>query len=209
MTNLRFGVISDIDFENGLARVHFEEDDIVSAPLKISVMRSKGDQVSFPFVVNEHVWCIMDEFLEYGVIGGAIYDEGNKPGGSAASKLLIRFADNSAIEYDRISHILSFDIKGDVNVKSTGNVSIEAPSVIIDAIETEITGTLLVKGIAAIGGLTGVTTGAAGGDIDAGTSKLKVQDIQATGDITVGNISLKTHKHTSAGSGSPTGPPLP
>jgi phage baseplate assembly protein V len=209
MTNLQFGIISDIDFKSGLARVYFEEDEVVSAPLKISVMRSKGDQISFPFSVNEHVWCIMDENFEYGVIGGAIYDEGNKPANSEAGKLLIRFADNSTIEYDRNSHILSFDIKGDISVKSTGNVTIKSPQVKIDAVSTEITGTLMVAGVASVGGLTGVTSGAPGGDIEAGESILKVQKVEATGDVVVGDISLKSHKHTSGGSGSPTGPPLP
>jgi phage baseplate assembly protein V len=216
---LKFGIVSNLDISNGQAKVYFEEDEMESAWLKISVMRSAPDQISFPFDINEHVWCLMDEHAEYGVIGGAIYDDENTPSGSAAGMLKITFGDNSVIQYNRNSHILSLDIKGDINVKSGGNITVEttgtgsveikATSVKIDALNTEITGALLVKGVAAVGGLTGASGGVAGGDIEAGDSLLKVKDIAAENDVIAGTISLQTHIHTSGGSGSPTSTPIP
>lgn len=219
MTKLMFGIISDIDAANGLARVYFEEDDFVSAPLKISVMRAMGDQISFPFVVNEHVWCMMDEHCEYGVIGGAIYDENNTPAGSAAGKLLISFGDNSTIEYDRNSHTLSIDVKGDVTVKCntleaevTGAAKVTAETVEIDATETTIkgilnvTGAANIEGVASVGGLASFTPGS---PVDGSTADLHVKSVTSTGDIKAGTISLETHTHTAPSGGGPTTAPLP
>lgn len=210
---LKFGLISEIDFSTGLARVNFPDDDFVSAWLKISVMRSAGDQVSFPFEVNEHVWCIMDENWEYGVIGGAVYDETNKPSGSAAGLLQIKFTDNSTITYNRNSHILKLDIKGQVEVKAT-EVSIESGTVEIDAATTTIKGILNVQGAANIQGMASVggLSGISGGNVKAGDSVIEVKELQATGDvksegdIKAGAISLKTHIHTVPSGGGTSGP---
>lgn len=219
MTKLMFGIISDMDAPNGLARVYFEEDDLVSAPLKISVMRSMGDQISFPFAVNEHVWCIMDEHCEYGVIGGAIYDDNNLPAGSAAGKLLISFGDSSTIEYDRNSHTLSIDVKGPLTVKCdtltaevTGEAKITAATVEIDATETTVKGILNVQGaaniegVASVGGLASFTPG---DPVDGSTADLHVKTVTSTGEIKAGTISLETHTHTAPSGGGPTTEPLP
>lgn len=207
---LKFGIISQIDLDKGLARVYFEEDDFVSAPLKISVMRSGPDQVSFPFDINEHVWCLMDEHCEYGVIGGAVYDEGNKPSGSGKGKLKFSFADTSTIEYDRISHILTLDIKGKAVINCTGKAEISASEVDITAAKTTVTGILEVSGAATVMGILsmGGLAGISGAPIPGGDAVLNVKDVVATGDVKVGTVSLKTHIHTSGGAGSPTTAPV-
>jgi len=215
---LKFGIISEIDIESGLARVYFEEDDFVSAPLKISVMRSYGDQIFFPFVVNEHVYCVLDDNWEYGVIAGAIYDEKNKPAGSAKGKFLLKFNDSSTIEYDQESATLTLDIKGTVNIKCSdsnvecsGKATVKADEVEIEAAKTDIKGILNVsgaaniQGVASVGGLAGIS----GGAVEAGDSEIKVEKLTATNDVTAGTVSLKTHRHTSSGSGSPTSAPIP
>lgn len=215
---LKFGIISNLDIGSGLAKVYFEEDDMESAWLKISVMRAGPDQVSFPFNIKEHVWCLMDEHAEYGVIGGAVYDDGNKPAGSAAGKLLIRFADNSTIEYDRNSHILGLDIKGKVNINcteanltSTSKVNINAPEVNITAVTTKIDGILNVTGAATVAGVLsmGGLSGISGAPIPGDTAELNVKKVTATEDVTAGTISLATHIHLSASPGNPTTTPVP
>lgn len=216
---LKFGIISSIDFSAGLARVYFEEDDIVSAPLKISVMRAGPDQVTFPFGLNEHVWCLMDEHSEYGVIGGAIFDEENNPSGMAAGKLLIKFADSSFIQYDRNSHILDVNINGKINVNCTeadvtctGASNVDAQQVNITAAETNITGivnitgALNVSGVASVGGLASITPGT---PVDAGSADLNVNSVNASDDIKAGTVSLKGHKHTSSPGGGITSTPIP
>lgn len=211
MTHFKFGIISNLDIPNGLAKVYFEEDDFESGWLKMSVMRSGKDQVSFPYDIKEHVWCVLDEHCEYGVIGGAVYDDNNKPEGSAAGRLKLLFGDNSTIEYDRSSSILKFDIQGKVHVSGTkiianaNEVDVTAQSVKITAPVTEIDGALTVSGVVSMGGISGVS----GADISGSGAKLNVNKVTASDDVTAGGISLKTHKHTSAASGSPTSTPLP
>lgn len=205
-----FGVISQIDAANGLARVYFEEDDFESAPLKISVMRSGPDQVSFPFDIREHVWCVMDEHCEYGVIGGAVYDDNNKPAGSAAGTLLIKFGDTSAIKYDRNSHILSLDIQGKVNINCneadvtcTTKLKVTAPETDITGI-LNVTGAANIQGIVSVGGLAAVS----GASINGSTVDLSVKSVTATNDITAGGKSLETHLHTAPSGGGTTSPPI-
>jgi len=99
--NLKFGKITEVDPDKGLAKVTFEEDDnLVTAFLPMSVPKSARDKYSIPFDVNEHVWCIMDDACEDGVIGGAIYDAQNKPSG-LADKTSVQFEGNMRVEYDR------------------------------------------------------------------------------------------------------------
>jgi phage baseplate assembly protein V len=210
MANLEYGVISEIDFVSGLARVKFLDDGLVSAPLKISVMRSGPDQFIFPFDVNEHVWCLMDDECEYGVIGGAIYDEGNVPPEVSKGILKLKFADNSAIEYNRNSHILSFDIQGKVSIKCdeanltcADSANITAKQVNIDGI-VNIAGAANIQGVVSVGGLAGIN----GGPVDAGEAAINAKSLEVTGDVKAGEVSLKQHKHTSTGSGSPTSIPI-
>lgn len=218
MTHLKFGIISNLDIPNGLAKVYFEEDGFESAWIKISVMRSAPDQVSFPFDIKEHVWCIMDEHCEYGVIGGAVYDEQNTPSGSAAGKLLITFGDSSAIEYNRETSILKFDIKGKITINCdeadltcTGEAKINAEQVTITAPETKIDGILSVTGAATIAGIASVggLAGIAGAPVDGTGTELNVKSVTASDDVTSGTISLQHHTHISGGSGSPTSEPTP
>ena len=105
--NLKFGKITEVDPVKGLAKVTFEEDDnLVTAFLPMSVPKSSGDKYSIPFDVNEHVWCIMDENCEDGVIGGAIYDAQNTPAGSA-QKTSVQFGGNMLVEYNRSTATLA------------------------------------------------------------------------------------------------------
>jgi len=230
---LKFGLISSIDIPNGLARVKFTDDDFVSAPLKMGVSRSGKDKVSFPYNVNEHVCCLMDDNLEYGVIVCAIYDEGNLPHEDAIDNILsINFGDNSSILYNRNSHTLKVDIKGSVNVdcygatvKSTGDikaecvsaeikattkVDIESIAVNIKATNTNVDGILNVAGAANVIGVVsmGGMAGIGGAPIPGSTAEINVAKVTATDDITAAGKSLKLHIHNSAAPGSPTTPPL-
>ena len=86
---LKFGFITEIDHSKGFVRVNFADDDIVSSPLPVSVPASKKDKYTFPFSINEQVWCLMDENSEFGVVGGAIYSEKDKPPQEATEDKLI------------------------------------------------------------------------------------------------------------------------
>lgn len=227
---LKFGLISEIDLTKGLARVNFAEDDMVSGWLKIGVMRSLNDQFTFPFAINEHVYCLMDENCEYGVICGAVYDEKNKPDGATAGVLKIKFGQNSVISFNGNSGILNVDIAGDAtikcakaNIESTGKTTVKATNIDLEATEVAVKGILSVTGVAKIqgvvsmGGMASITPGTplsaeSGTTIQVDTleaTNVNATDVSATGDVTAGVISLKTHKHLAPSGGGTTGPATP
>lgn len=99
---LRFGNISSVDTERGLARVRFEEDDIVTALLPMIGARTSKDKFYAMPDVGEHVACLMDEYAENGVILGAIYSTKNVPGEvKGQDKIGVEFASGDLIEQDR------------------------------------------------------------------------------------------------------------
>lgn len=97
---MKFGVVTEVDYAKGMARVLFTEDDLVSNWLPVSVPKSRNDK-NVNFVdKDDYVWCILDEQCEYGVIGGAIYSETNKPNGSD-KKIGVTYSDGSELYYDK------------------------------------------------------------------------------------------------------------
>lgn len=78
---IKFGLISDID-RNGLAKVNFDEDGIVSAWLPVLVPSSAGVKYYTDLELNTRVVCLMDHYCEDGVVLGAIYDADNKVEGA-------------------------------------------------------------------------------------------------------------------------------
>lgn len=99
---LRFGIISEVDPEKGKARVKFLEDDLVSAWLPVTQPKTQDDKYFYSPSINEQVWCLMDERLENGVIGGAIYSREDTPPDEAGRKKAgVKFSDGTLIEYDK------------------------------------------------------------------------------------------------------------
>lgn len=186
---LKFGHITEIDASKGLAKVKFDEDDIVSDWIKIGVRKSKEDKDSHGYDADEHVACLMDERCENGVVVCAVYDENNQPDGGNADKVRVKFKDGASVEYDRSNHTLTIDgiEKAIINTKEA---TITADTKVkIDCSDNEITGDLKV-----------------GGKLDVtGNIKSTSGDVEnATG------IKLGTHKHVGVTPGpGTTGIPTP
>jgi phage baseplate assembly protein V len=114
---LRFGNISSVDADRGLARVRFEEDGIVTALLPMIGSRTSRDKFYAMPDVGEHVACLMDEYAENGVILGAIYSTKNTPGEvKGQDKIGVEFASGDLIEQDRQERYLRVKM-GDTEVK--------------------------------------------------------------------------------------------
>lgn len=181
---LKFGYITELDVTKGMVRVNFTDLGIVSNLLPVSVPASKEDKYSFPFAINEHVWCLMDDNCEFGVVGGAIYSNKDVPDGSASEQSIdINIGAGKVVL--KISRL-------------TGEVSMQALKVFITSPDVEITGALNVTGAltaASFAGATGAPLSAPSG-------------INVTGDVSADGVSLKTHRHTGAGAGNPTSTPI-
>jgi phage baseplate assembly protein V len=221
---LKFGHISEMDAPKGLARVKFDgEDGMVSYWLPISSAGTKDGKFIIPFNVNEHVWCMMDENLEYGVIGGAIYDKANQPDDGSNTKVGVSFVEGLRIEYDRNSKTLTIDGEGDfkidINGTGKGKVNIKCNSAVIDSLtEAEVKNPVMIKLTTPLvecsGALTATAIGIGAGAPAAGNIEV-AGDMNVTGEMTAsqvkeGLIRLGTHKHSGVTTGAGTsGTPVP
>lgn len=213
---LKYGIISEIDQDAGMARVHFNDDDIVSDWLPILVPKAMEDSFSFFPDINEHVACLMDENAENGVVMGSMYNKQSKPNGGNANKWRVRFKDGTVIEYDRAENKLLADVKGKVEVKATGSVKVDgsstvevkatgavgvetsasatvkAPVVTLDAPSVVVTGILTAAQI-----VTAAGPGGSGGMQINGNLQVNNGSVQVpNGDVSAGTISLKDHLHS-------------
>lgn len=116
---IKFGYITELDLSKGMVRVNFTGDGIVSNLLPVSVPATKEDKYSFPFVINEHVWCLMDENCEFGVVGGAVYSNKDTPPTGADEQTIIVNINAGKLE-------LKIDRQtGDVNLITEGKIKIQ------------------------------------------------------------------------------------
>lgn len=125
---LKYGIISEVDTSKGLARVTFDDDGIVSGWLPVSVPKSLNDKFFAMPDVNEHVWCVMDDNAENGVIGGSLYSTVSQPIGGGADIVAVRFSDGTRVEYDRAGHKLTVTVGDSVLKVSQAGVTIKKGS---------------------------------------------------------------------------------
>lgn len=189
----KFGTISET--KKGFARVKFDDDDIVSNWLPVMVRRSLGDKDSWPYKVNEHVFCMMDENCEYGIIQGAVYNDADTPDtNEGAGKFRKLFEDGSFIEYNNNTHELTCNIQGKIKAIATGNIEATSQAEIKANASTKITCT---APIIKLDGDVQIT-----GDVQVDKT------LTATTDVQGGGKSLKLHVHTGVQPGAGvSGPP--
>ena len=204
MTRFKFGIVSEA--KPGFAKVFFKEDGLPSDWLPVLVRTSMKDKESWILNINEHVVCLCDEYLEDGVILGAIHSDPEPPdSGAAASKFRQVFEDGTYVEYDKESHILTANVQGSVICSATKDITASAGQSISAQASTQVTlkgpvinlqGNVNVIGVVSAGGLTlssiPEAEGADGkvhGDININGA------VNASGDVKSGSISLSNHKH--------------
>lgn len=222
---LKFGYISEVDATKGLARVKFDgEDEMVSGWLPMSMQGTVDGKFIIPLNVNEHVWCAMDENLEYGVIGGAIYDAKNSPDSGDNNKVRVSFVEGLWIEYSRNDKTLSIGGTGDIDIDidgtGKGKVNIKCNSATIESLtdDVEIKAPALIKltapAILCSGTLQAAAIGVGGSPPTSGNMSVS-GDMIVTGkvegaQVKEGSIELGTHKHSGVTTGGGTsGTPVP
>ena len=202
---LRFGNITEVDPAKGYARVTFTDDGIVSDWLQFITLGAIKDNFSHTFSINEQVACLMDENSEEGVILGALFNDSTPPNNAGSGIFRVKFEDNSVIEYNRNTHEYTLDIKGKINITAQSEVNVNAANAnIIASTEAKIQAPIikLIGAVAITGALavSGAITGASGSPISG--------DLNVSGDVKAGTVSLKTHVHTSSSPGTPTSTPI-
>lgn len=132
----RFGYISDYDPERHYARVEFPDLGIVSAWLPIGVPNTLCNHDERPLDIGEHVYCLLHD--NTGIILCSVYDDKNKPPKADKNIRITTFEDGTTISYDREKHILDIDIKGDLCIQTTGNITSSSKGVTKIEAESEI-----------------------------------------------------------------------
>jgi len=109
---LKFGIVTNINPALAQARVQFADDDILSYWLPILQQKTQKDKFYAIPDIGEHVACLMDTNSEEGVILGAIYSALDAPPASSKTQLMIKFEDESYINFNKETGILTLKFKG-------------------------------------------------------------------------------------------------
>ena len=109
---LKFGIVTNINPTLAQARVQFAEDDILSYWLPILQQKTLKDKFYAIPDIGEHVACFMDENSEEGVILGAIYSSADTTPAISKTQLMIKFEDESFIQFNKETGILTLKTKG-------------------------------------------------------------------------------------------------
>lgn len=222
---IKIGEVSSIDPAKCTARVVFDdEDSIVSYDLPVLQRNTlKNHDFAMPDIGEDAIVLFFGEGQEDGVIIGSIYAGEVTPPDSTENRRTVVFDDDTRVCYDRQEHKLTVTIEGTEIVFNRQDGSITVPnavtincttatvnassSVTLNTPKTDITGVLNVAGL--ITGKGGLSVSGGSGSAVTVTGNVSLQgQIDASGDVVAGGISLMTHTHKEQGDGSPTSPPL-
>jgi phage baseplate assembly protein V len=206
MNVFRTGLVVEIDTARCFVRVQFPDvDAIVSYWLPVLQLKTLLDKTYWMPDINEHVACLMDNKGEEGVVLGAIYSAADSTPVNSKDKRHVRFDDGTILEYDRAAHKLFADVKGEVEIITTGKVVAQIGGTLTATVtgatqittptckiigDTTIIGTLTTSGLSTLqGGIlsTGLVSGSTGLNVTG--------NIVASGSIIDGGSNTNHHSH--------------
>lgn len=127
----RYGTVHEADYTGATAgfpaiRVQLQDGEILSDWVPWFTPRAGKDRVWDPPEVGEVVMLLAPSGeLSNGVAIPGLFSNGNANGDRAGLQRRT-FDDGTVVEYDRQSHKLFLDVKGDVKIKASGKIEIEA-----------------------------------------------------------------------------------
>jgi phage baseplate assembly protein V len=127
----RYGTVAEVDYTGQTAgfpalRVQLQDGEILSDWVPWFTPRAGKDRVWDPPEVGEVVMLLAPSGeLANGVAIPGLFSDGNANGNRAGLQRRT-YDDGTVIEYDREAHKLLMDVKGDVRIKATGKIDIEA-----------------------------------------------------------------------------------
>ncbi|MEN9489705.1 MAG: hypothetical protein RJA63_154 [Pseudomonadota bacterium] len=127
----RYGIVHEADYTGETAgfpaiRVQLQDGEILSDWVPWFTPRAGKDRVWDPPEVGEVVMLLAPSGeLANGVAIPGLFSNGNANGDRAGLQRRT-FDDGTVVEYDREGHKLFLDVKGDVRIKATGKIEIEA-----------------------------------------------------------------------------------
>ena len=157
--------------------------------LPVLCPRASGDmQYDLPDIGDQVLCLFLPYGLEQGFVVGTMYGK-QVPPVQSGDKWHRKFADGTTLEYDRASHKLTANVKGDVDITTTGSVS----GKILGALNAEATGEVNVSSSAQMNLNAPVMALGGGGSATKATMQgtFSLRD----GDIIVEGISFLRHVH--------------
>lgn len=202
--SLRFGKV--VGVTGGAARVQLEDGQgMVTAPLPTLQRRVLKDQeIKLPDD-GEPVACLFaGQGMEAGVVLGALYSQATPDPEQDRQIEYSRFSDGTVIFYDREAHKFYADIKGDVDLQTTGTATVKAEKEILA--ESQINITLRAPTIT-LAGLLRCTDkdGKPGSGVLLGNYRIEKGGLDVPdADVTAGPVSVRAHVHKGVQPGSST-----
>ena len=176
---LQFGTVSDIDDKKHAVRVVLPAlENLQTDWLPVITLGAGGNQFYCLPDIGALVVCILDEKGESGVVLGAIFNEDDPVPATSRDLHVLQYSNGTRIQHNRKT--------GDILIKTSGTVTIEADCVIQKTLT--------------VNGLLTYTAGMAGSG-GGGAAATISGSLKATGDISAGAISLQNHTHTEQGDG--------
>jgi len=195
MTELLYGIVTDLDYTKCRVRVRLPERDNVQTywlhvPQKntLDVQR----RAILP-ALGEQVQVFLESDGAGGIVQGGIYSDANPPPIQDADTEYVRFKDGTVVTYNQSTHELLIDGPATVTVIAetvliqASNATIAADTVTLDTPHTICTGNLTIAG--------SLTMGSGGGTATI-QGNVQVQgDINATGKIMDQGSNSNNHTH--------------
>ena len=127
---IRIGEVTSINPAAHTARVTFDDDDgVTSAELPVIVPNTiANSDYAMPDIGQDALCVFLSTGKEQGFIIGSFYAGEVTPPASSADIRKVKFSDGTVIEYDRGAHKLTADVKGDIEITATGNISAHSDS---------------------------------------------------------------------------------
>ena len=175
------GIVSAVDAAKHRLRVKFPAmENFESDWLPMLTQAAGGNKFYSLPDKDELVACLFDAHGETGIVLGAIYNDQDTPPASSNDIWMKEFTNGTVILHDRTT--------GDVLVKTSGNVTVDAP-------ETFFKGNVTVeKQLTYRGGMAGSGGSGAAATIR-GPIKQTDGNFETDGDVKAGTISLRNHDH--------------
>jgi len=138
---IRIGIVTQVYDDRATVRVQFPDDDEeVGWEFPVLQRKTLKDKDYWLPDIGEHVVVVMLPYgREQGFVIGAIYSEAEKPPENTRDKRVVVFEDGTRIEYDRKNHKLYADVKGDVEVKVSGELTAEVEGEVLVKSSTKVT----------------------------------------------------------------------
>jgi phage baseplate assembly protein V len=123
---IRYGVVAEADYEQALIRLSLQDGEITTDWIPWITLRAGADRFWWAPEVGEVMLVLAPSGdLATAVALPAAFSNSNQ-NGDRATVQRSTFSDGTVVEYDREAHKLFMDVKGDVRIKATGKVDIEA-----------------------------------------------------------------------------------